>query len=231
MMKKKYLISIIVFIAFALSYLTSCNVIWNKDVTEEISKTSVKPRITLLGEPMISMKVGGTYEEKGIKVDAGANEYTERIVSGEVNPNVEGFYLVKYEAINEYDWASYAYRSVLVHDGDAFTTDIAGPYKSGNNYTPGVGWEIFSTITKHPTLNGYWVTSTGWAEKDVFIPLTFAENGDGTYTIVPYEDEKKGYIFGTAGFVEDTLKFYLEVYPKGGGEPVPSTHSWVEDPN
>ncbi len=224
MMKKKYLISIAVLIAFALSYLTSCNVIWDKDVTEEISKTSVKPKITVLGEPMISMKVGGTYEEKGIKVDAGANEYTERIVSGEVNPNVEGFYLVKYEAINEYGWASYAYRSVLVHDGDAFTSDIADTYVAGNQEN-GV-FQFISTIQKHPTLNGYWITNDAWQEDGVTVPLAFAENGDGTYTIVPYEDENKGYIFGTVTKTSSDITYWFEVYPKGGGGPKEFDHTW-----
>ena len=131
MMKNK-LLSIIIVGIVVLFILQACNLVYDKDTTSEISSVSVKPEIILLGEPIMSLKLGETYNDEGVKAVAGENEVIVEIESGKVDQNTLGFYVVTYKAANEFGWNSYAYRAVLVHDGSPYETEeIGGNYKIG----------------------------------------------------------------------------------------------------
>ncbi len=211
-------------IVITLSFLASCNWVYDKDLTENTSIVSVKPVITVNGDQVISMKVGGTYDEKGITVDTGDNKNTDEIVSGNVDPNTEGFYLVKYKAVNEYGWTSYAYRSVLVHGDNPYSEEVGCELYAGN-FVDGA-FQFESEITKVDGLPGYWKISNAWKEQDVEVPLMFADNGQGEFFIVPYEHPKKGYIFGTVEFTSTKVIFKLEVYPINGSAMLEQEHKW-----
>lgn len=202
-MKKIYLITlVIIFFVF-----NSCNLIIDVDTTNEISEVSIKPVVTLLGEPVISLPVGGTYTEEGIEAYVGDSLVDYVIVSGNVNVNQEGFYVVTYLAENQFGWATYAYRAVLVYQGSAYGNDIAGNYR--------VGFFFYSDISKH-SVNGYWEMDNVWAEDGVDLPIIFADNGDNTYGIVPGEHPSKGRYSGTAVKTALGIDFVLTVISPDG---------------
>ncbi|MEA2043717.1 MAG: DUF5011 domain-containing protein [Bacteroidota bacterium] len=218
----KNILKYLAIVIFALSF-GACDLVIDEDTTENISIVSVKPVITVLGEQIISMEVGGSYTDAGADADAGDNDFDLEIVSGNVDPSTAGFYLVTYKAENEYNWVSYAYRSVLVHDGTPYYEDISGGYKAGNQTSEGYQFE--SQVAEAEGLNGYWTITNVWLEEGVTAPIYFADNDDGTYSVVPYEHERKGIIFGTAEKVIEIdefnieyefLVFQLEVHTKSG---------------
>ncbi len=193
-MNKHKIISISL-IATALMYLSSCNLVFDKDDTEGTSAVSVKPVVEVIGDRVISMKKGGTYNEQGIKVeDAHGNEYENNIVSGEVDPNKPDMYIVTYKAWNQYDWASYAYRGVLVYEGDPYQTDIAGNYKD-------IKTGIIKTKVYKSKITGYWVIDNAFQEGTEVAPkrqikLQFAEipGQAGHFKLVPIEHPVHGII-------------------------------------
>ena len=219
-MKKYFFIVLIILLPF-LFVLNSCNLMWDKDTTDSLSLISTKPVITVLGDPIISLEQGKPYTDAGTEVSAGNNEFTEEIESGEVDPNTLGYYVVTYKAVNQYDWTSYAYRAVLVHDGTPYGDDISGVYKVGNYdpYTQGFEFET-EIIEYNSEIKGYWQIENVWIQKGINITIVFADKSDGTYGVVPVEDGTKGRIFGTAEtFIENDdefIEFHLEVHSKSG---------------
>lgn len=186
----------------------SCNLIIDKDTTAEISKVSRKPVIELLGDPILSLPVGSTYEDAGVNAYEGDSPISYQIVSGKVNPNQAGFYVVTYKAVNTYGWESFAYRAVLVYSGSAYGTDISGTYYKGFNF--------LEEISKYQ-VNGYWQISNVWQEEGVSFPLIFADKGDGTYGIVPGDHPTKGRYEGYA--VQngtDKIHFFLKITSPDG---------------
>lgn len=200
-----------IIIAFLLvGIFTSCNVIVNHDTTGNISMVSTKPVMTLLGEPIMSLKNGETYNESGVDAVAGDTILDWEIVSGNVDVNQDGFYVVTYEAKNGFGWASQVYRAVLVHDGTPYSTDIAGLCE--------VGFLFDSYITKHQK-NGYWKIDNVWAEEGVVFPVVFADYGNGVnYGVVPGEHETKGRYTGIAVKSGNVLKFTLNLVSPQGTE-------------
>jgi len=219
-MKKIFYIFVLLFVVSLISF-NSCNMVWDMDTTDSISSVSTKPVIEVLGEPIISIEKGQTYVDAGIKVEAGDNTFGSGIEEGaEVNANEIGYYVVAYWATNQYDWTSYAYRAVLVHDGIPYGDDISGDYKVGN-YNPNTGGYQFQTqIRKYTGIEeeGYWEIDNVWIEDNVNIPLVFADKGDGNYGVVPVEDDSKGILFGTAKIINDDgdIEFNLQVHGKSG---------------
>ncbi len=186
MKKRIFLILLVLPLLFS-----GCSMFIEKDTTAHISKISYKPVLTIIGDKIISLPVGGTYEEKGVEAVAGDSTLSYEIVSGNVDPNTPGFYIVTYKATNQYGWSSYAYRAVLVYDGQAYNRDISGEYKF-NNIIPN------ATVSKYP-VDGYWQITNAWGAADVDFPLIFADTGDGLhFGIVPGEHPDKGRYSGTA---------------------------------
>ncbi|MBN2662234.1 MAG: DUF5011 domain-containing protein [Bacteroidales bacterium] len=187
-MKNKITIFLSLIILISLS---SCQFYTDIDTTGDVSYVSTKPVITLLGEPIMSLQVGDNYVDAG--VEAFATEDTilnAEIVSGIVDANTEGFYVVTYKATNGFNWSTYAYRSVLVHDGTPYTLDIAGTYR--------IGFQFYSDVQKY-SIDGYWEMTNVFAEEGVTLSIVFADMGDGVnYTLVPGEHITKGQYYGTA---------------------------------
>jgi hypothetical protein len=200
-----------IYILFILFLLTtySCNMFFDNDTTNEISELSIKPVVKLLGDPIISIPVGGNYTEEGIEAYVGDKLVDYSIVSGNVNPNQEGFYVVTYSAKNQYGWTSYAYRAVLVYSGEPYGSDIDGNYK--------VGFLFYTTISKYP-IDGYWQMENVWAEENVDFPIIFADNGDDTYTIIPGEHPEKGRYTGYGEKNGNNVVFHLLVVSPEGDE-------------
>lgn len=187
-MKNKITIFLSLIILISIS---SCQYYKDIDTTGNVSYVSTKPVITLLGDPIMSLQAGSNYVDAG--VEAYATEDTvlnAEIVSGEVDANTVGFYVVTYKATNGFNWSSYAYRSVLVHDGTPYALDIAGSYR--------IGFNFFADIQKY-SIDGYWEMTNVFAEEGVTLSIIFADMGDGVnYTLVPGEHETKGKYSGTA---------------------------------
>ncbi len=205
---KNKIVHIIIIGVFGLFLIQSCEMIVDIDTTNNLSSVSTKPVIELLGEPIIEMQVGGAYTEEGIHATAGDTVLEYTIVEGNVNSNVEGYYVVTYEAVNGFGWSSRAYRAVLVHDGSPYGDDITGTYFI--NYVLPV-----STINKS-NINGYWQISNVWGEGGVDFPITFADNGNGTYGVVPDTHPTKGFYLGTGIKTGNNINFILDVVSPGG---------------
>jgi hypothetical protein len=205
-MKNRYIYLILIIFVLLTN---SCNLFFNRDTTGEISKLSIKPVVTLLGEPILSLPVGGTYTEQGIEAYVGDSLVDYTIVSGNVNPNQKGFYVVTYSAENQYGWTSNAYRAVLVYSGNAYGSDISGNYKLGFAYN--------TVISTYP-INGYWQMDNVWQEGDIILPIVFADNGDDTYSIVPGEHPSKGKYSGTAEITGSVIEFTLYLISPDGDE-------------
>lgn len=224
-MKKHFFI---ILIPLALIFMAGCNLVWDVDTTADISYVSTKPVMTLLGDPIISMQKGGSYTEAGVEAKVGdtileqtSNMPGWEIIAGNVDPSAEDFYVVTYYAENGYGWGSYAYRAVLVHDGDPYGEDISGEYKVGNYSPITQGYQFETSVSKYAvgenTNSGYWQIDNVWIEEGVNMPIVFADKGDGTYGVVPSEHETKGRVFGTAFFNEDgEFEFNLEIHGKTG---------------
>lgn len=150
----------------------------------------------------MSLKVGSTYTEQGVEAYAGDTLLDYEIVSGAVDPNTKGFYVVTYKTTNGFGWSSYAYRAVLVHDGTPYEGDISGTYKKGFFYS--------STIQKY-SVNGYYQMDNVWQQEGTVIPIIFADLGDGiNFGIVP-QDTELGFITGTAKRNGSKITFYIHL--------------------
>ena len=225
-MKKYFFIVLILLLPFLFVF-NSCNLLWDKDTTDSISLVSTKPVVKLLGESIISMQKGATYKEEGIEayvgdtlLERGAGQSAWEIESGEVDPNNLGFYVVTYKAVNGFNWATYAYRAVLVHDGTPYQQEeIGGDY--------GIGWFFETTIEKYEK-DGYWLMSNVWDEEGVVFPIIFAEDNDGSLGIAPGVHETKGRYMGTGEFTGDSIKFILEITSLNGSEII-KEFGWRKD--
>jgi len=177
-----------------------------KDTTANVSTVTYKPVLTLNGDQIMSLPVGGTYEEKGVDAVAGDSTLAYEIVSGEVDPNTPGFYIVTYKATNSYGWSTYAYRAVLVYEGEPYKRDISGEYMFNNIID-------HQNVTKY-SVPGYWQIGNAWGAEGVSFPVIFADTGDGVhFGIVPDEHEAKGRYSGTAVYSTSqwTLTFSIKL--------------------
>jgi len=202
--------NIVLFLTISLLMIfSSCEMFIDKDITGNISTVSTKPIITLIGEPIISIKVGSEYVENGIIAGDGKDSVFNWIIEdGNVNSDIEDFYVVSYKAVNGFNWVTYAYRAVLVHDGTPYQNEnIGGNYKIGFFYN--------SSVEKY-SIDGYWKMTNVWDEEGVTFPIIFAEKQDGTLGVAPGEDIVKGRYFGTGVFTGDSIKFRLEIQPLEG---------------
>jgi len=210
-------ISALFIIGLLMSIVSSCEMIIDNDTTGGISAVSTKPTVVLLGEPIMSIQQGETYTDAGVGAEAGDNAVNVEIISGEVNPNEIGFYVVTYRAENEYGWQTYAYRSVLVHDGTPYNNEtIEGRYK--------VGFSFKETVEKHSVF-GYWSMSNFMPKTGAEFPILFAEQPDGTLTVVPDEHPTYGRYTGYGKFESNKLTFTLNISPRDS-EPYSTSFIW-----
>lgn len=196
---------------------TSCNLIVDVDSTANVSLVSTKPVIVVEGEPIMSLVVGSEYVEAGcsVSVTADSTNYPYETIS-DVDENTEGFYTVKYEAVNGFGWKSIAYRAILIHDGTPYSDDISGTYEFGLIEE----LKKKSTISKYTDVNGYWYLSDCYGPLGIVLPIYLADLGDGeNYGIVPVQNEI-GTFTGTAlresSFMGTNITVFLKVELKDG---------------
>ena len=198
--------------------ITSCNLLWDKDTTDHVSMVSCKPNVKLLGDQLMSLPVGGSYTEQGIEAYACDTPLTYTIVSGNVDPSNAGFYLVTYKAVNSFGWATYAYRAVLVYDGNPYLTDIGGNYKRG--------FYFHATISKD-AVYGFWDMDNCWIEEGVTFPIVMAEdpNNVGHFVIVPGSHPSKAKFYTGYAVVGDSLTVVLNIVDYNG-QSLTKTFKW-----
>ncbi len=215
-MKNRIVKIILVPAMLALITLQACELIIDKDTTNNISIVSTKPVVTLLGEPVMEMTIGGTYVEQGIMAMAGDTVLDYTILEGVVDPQTADFYAVTYQASNGFGWATKAYRAVLVHDGEPYDVDITGNYKKGFAY---------KTSIEKAQINGYWMIKNVYQEIGTEVPIWFADKGDGTYGIVPDIHSTKGFYTGTAVRVGTKITFTI-MFTSTDGEVIQKKFDW-----
>jgi len=191
-------IRLLILIFIGIIFLQSCQLkelFVDVNTTDSISSVSVKPYILLIGEPIISLQVGDSYNELGVQaseVKEGGTDLQYTIEKGAVDPATIGFYTVEYKAVNTFGWASYSYRSVLVHDGTPYGEEIGY-----DDYAKGFE---FKAVVAKSTINGYWtITGNLVQEKNAEkFTMYFADKGDKTYEVVNGVHPTKGRYWGNA---------------------------------
>ncbi len=224
---KQKIVKIILTFWVAAFVLSGCEMIFDNDTTDNKSLVSTKPVVTLVGEPIMELLLGGSYIEEGIIAHAADTLLDYEIIQGNVRPDSLGFYVVTYEAVNGFGWSTKAYRAVLVHDGDPYGDDISGiQYTAGNSIGDG-HFQYESVIMKHP-INGYWEMSNVFIQDGANVPIVFADKGDGTYGVVPQDHATKGFYYGN-GYKSGANKIVFEMYfiVKGISKPVYKKFTWT----
>jgi hypothetical protein len=105
--------------------LTSCE----KDETDNISKVTTYPVITVKGDQFVSIPVGGTFTDQGASGTVGGAP-VEPVKSGDnVDASKPGVYIITYTATNAEGFSVTANRYVGVIAADAAALDLTGNYK------------------------------------------------------------------------------------------------------
>ena len=162
---KKYAILLISIIAF----LSSCkkDPIISNDKRVGISRVTYYANITLTGDQIISIPVGGNFTDPGVKATAAGQDVPVK-TTGTVDNSKPGLYILDYSATNADGYTSSASRIVVVTPGtETPGVDISGTYSSVPvGTTPGP-----ATITK--VASGVYFTSNCWGNNGAVIPAYF----------------------------------------------------------
>jgi hypothetical protein len=104
--------------------------------TEDCSTISTIPELTVLGDPIVSLRLGGSYTDQGCKAECDGQDISNTItMRSTINPIVPGFYKVIYTARNADGAAGTATRTVMVCDPNNFASPYFGESKFGSrNY-------------------------------------------------------------------------------------------------
>lgn len=172
-------IKTIIISLLAVVFLGGCT----KDL-EDSSRITYYPIITVNGEPLITMLVGGSYTDAGAKAFAGETELTV-VSEGTVDASTPGVYTISYTAENVDGFSSKKFRYVGVMTQEALDDNLTGKYQRT------AGKKGISTWTK--TLPGlYKATDVGGADlqaqyvyvfnikKNIIVVPTQALGGTGT---------------------------------------------------
>lgn len=93
-----------------------------------IVSDNTKPTITLLGDEIITVNLGETFNDPGVKVSDNSNEVIEATVSGSVDTAVLGTYILTYSAVDEAgNSADPVIRTVKVVDVTPPKVTLRGP--------------------------------------------------------------------------------------------------------
>jgi len=125
-MKNKFRYSILLFILSAL--FISCQDI----TTADVSHLTYYVDITLKGNAVMTVPVGGTFTDPGFTAtEKGADVSSKVKVSGTVDASTVGAYTLTYSAVNKDGFPISASRLVIVYDqSTASSVDISGTYNS-----------------------------------------------------------------------------------------------------
>lgn len=119
-----------VILAVAALLMVSCD----KD-SEGLSTISTIPELTILGDPIVSLRLGGTYVDQGCTATCDGEDISSTItMRSTINPIVPGFYKVIYTARNSNGAAGTAIRTVMVCDPNNFASPYFGESQYGSRH-------------------------------------------------------------------------------------------------
>lgn len=117
-------------LAVAAFSMVSCD----KD-SEGLSTISTIPELTILGDPIVSIRLGGTFVDQGCTATCNGEDISSTItVRSTINPIVPGFYKVIYTARNADGAPGTATRTVMVCDPDNFASPYFGESQYGSRH-------------------------------------------------------------------------------------------------
>ncbi len=175
-MKKKYLF---LFITFGAA-IASCNkdkIIDTPDMVG-ISKVTYYPIFDITGGQNISLVLGSTFTDPGVKASAGGADIPV-VISGSVDVSTVGLYVLTYTATNKDGFSASATRNVFViPSAEVPGVDLSGSYMTTGG-TPN------ATITK--VAPGVYFTDNCWGNGSLAIIPAYFICPDGTTPVIPFQ--------------------------------------------
>ncbi|WP_051413338.1 immunoglobulin-like domain-containing protein [Zhouia amylolytica] len=98
------------------------------------SNITYYPTFEVIDGPYIITELGSGFTDPGVIANEGENEIPVS-VTGSVDPNTEGFYILEYSATNSDGFSATTTRNVIVTSSidDVLNTDLSGTYWRSNN--------------------------------------------------------------------------------------------------
>jgi hypothetical protein len=123
----KNIYNLLILIAFA-TFVSSCK----KELTSEgVSRLTYYVTFELNQGSLVLNPKGTAYADPGIKAMEGTTDVSSKVtVSGSVNTNKVGLYVLTYSATNSDGYSASVERTVIVYDPAAPATDLSGDYLS-----------------------------------------------------------------------------------------------------
>jgi hypothetical protein len=179
----------------------------NKDEihnTEEqvgISRVTHFAVLQMAGPEYMSVIEGSTFTDPGVKAYEGSTEIPVT-VTGSVDPNQAGLYILTYSATNKDGFAATTKRTVsVIADHEMPDVDLSGKYDyiGSSTYT--------STVTK--VSEGTYTTDNAWSGGTI-IPLVFVSL-DGVTISIPDQSTAYGEAFGTGTYDTGTKRLVYTI--------------------
>src|SRR6478736_6403039 len=100
-----------------------------KEDTDNVSKVTTYPIVTLKGDEFVSIPVGGSFSDPGVNSTIGGATVEPVIAGDAVDPSTPGVYIITYTATNPEGFSTVTKRYVGVIAPDAAGLDLSGNYK------------------------------------------------------------------------------------------------------
>jgi hypothetical protein len=136
-------------------FLAACE----KDYDSFITKVTYYPEIEMLGEPLVFVPTGGSYDDPGA-ISTENGEEIETQVSSNVDYSTPGDYSIDYTAENTDGYTKTDSRRIIVYDSNVSSEDISGTYVGDvvrNGSEAYSGFPV--TLTKVPDVDGVYTIS------------------------------------------------------------------------
>lgn len=120
------------------------------DETDNVSKVTTYPIVTLKGDEFVSIPVGGTFSDQGVNATIGGAAVDPAVGGDAVDASTPGVYIITYTATNPEGFSTVAKRYVGVIAPDAASKDLSGDYKRnagalGVSHVVKVGTGLYTT--------------------------------------------------------------------------------------
>lgn len=127
-----------IFILASLLLTFSCK----EDLTSEgVSRVTTYVKLTMAGDPFMSIPVGSAYTEPGITAKEGETA-VDVTTTGTVDASKPGVYTITYGAVNKDGFAVSEARIVCVYDATAAANDFSGNYARTTNQSVAVWTKV-----------------------------------------------------------------------------------------
>lgn len=192
------------FISAALLLMASC-----EKTSEDASNVTHFATLELDGDALVTLTVGQAYTEPGYTATEGENDITDNvIVSGEVDINTPGYYILNYSVANVDGFAVSQSRGVLVTDPDNFASAYLAEAQYGSGHFTGAPVVITpnqdGTYTIDDLLGGYYWNGRypGYEDNgyDFHVDSNLSLNIDNTITL-----NATGYWYFGTGAEDDAV--------------------------